>query len=478
MSKKPLAMMNSVPEGREEDLAGGGWQLNALAPLAAAIVGALHPGASAQAQVPPMSDEDELGIETVIVTATKRSINLQDVPQSITAFSNADIAKMDFKSMEDYMKAIPSASLVNSMPGRNSLSMRGISTGSNEYRTDSQVAVYLDEQPITSISQQPEVRMVDIARLEALPGPQGTLFGSSSQSGTLRIITNQPNFEGFSGQAEGALSATNGGAPSYEGNGVLNIPVVDDKLAIRLVGFYSHDGGYVDNVLGDTISGNPGAYESPLTNVAVAQNNQNTYDEWGGRVVALWQISDKWQSNISYIMQNSKADGTWETDPYLGDYNVTRFFDEFRDDKWWQASINFNGDLGFAEFVSTTSYFDRTSSYEWDNQVYNQWQTSYYGIYNGFLPYDFQYEFGTIFNFQTQKRFAQEFRLTSQSESKLQWMVGAFYDEVKDAWNYGSQIDALTQTTAWDAINNGWEYTYNGYTYHHYGACDYAAARL
>ena len=142
----------------------------------------------------------------------------------------------------------------------------------------------------------------------------------------------------------------------------------------------------------------------------------------------------------------------------------------------------FAGDLGFAEFVSTTSYFDRTSSYEWDNQVYNQWQTSYYGIYNGFLPYDFQYEFGTIFNFQTQKRFAQEFRLTSQSESKLQWMVGAFYDEVKDAWNYGAKIDALTQTTAWDAINNGWdvEYTYNGYTYtyHYNGACDYAAKAM
>jgi outer membrane receptor protein involved in Fe transport len=158
---------------------------------------------------------------------------------------------------------------------------------------------------------------------------------------------------------------------------------------------------------------------------------------------------------------------------------VTRFFDEFRDDKWWQTSLNFNGDLGFASFVSTTSYFDRTSSYEWDNQVYNQWQTSYYGIYNGFLPYDFEYEFGTNFNFQTQKRFAQELRLTSQSESKLQWMVGAFYDEVKDQWNYGAKIDALTQTTAWDAINNGWdvEYTYNGYTYtyHYNGACDYAA---
>ena len=480
MSKKPIAVTNSLPAGiRSEEVTGGGWQLNSLAPLAAAIVGALHPGASVQAQATPESDEDELGIETVLVTATKRSTNLQEVPQSITAFSTGDIQKMDFKSMEDYMKAIPSASLVNSMPGRNSLSMRGISTGSAEYRTDSQVAVYLDEQPITSISQQPEVRMVDIARLESLPGPQGTLFGSSSQSGTLRIITNQPDFAGFSGEGTAELATTNHGKPSYEGSGVLNIPVVDDTLAIRLVGFYSHDGGYVDNVLGETVSGKPGAYGSPLTNADVVKNNQNTYDEWGGRAVALWQISEDWTANLSYIMQDSKADGTWESDPYLGDYKVTRFHPEYRDDKWWQTSLNFNGDLGFAEFVSTTSYFDRTSSYEWDNQVYNQWQTSYYGVYNGFLPYDFEYEFGHIFNYQTQERFAQELRLTSQSESKLQWMVGAFYDEVQDQWSYGAKIDALTQTTAWDAINNGWdvEYTYNGYTYtyHYNGACDYAA---
>jgi TonB-dependent Receptor Plug Domain len=170
MSKKPLAVNLPLPAAiKGEDVSGGGWQLNSLAPLAAAIVGALHPGASVQAQATPESDEDELGIETVLVTATKRSTNLQEVPQSITAFSTGDIQKMDFKSMEDYMKAIPSASLVNSMPGRNSLSMRGISTGSAEYRVDSQVAVYLDEQPITSISQQPEVRMVDRYRPARVP---------------------------------------------------------------------------------------------------------------------------------------------------------------------------------------------------------------------------------------------------------------------------------------------------------------------
>lgn len=453
------------------------WQLHSLTPLATAVFGAIYPATSALAQ---SSEEAELeGIEQIIVTATKRETNLQKVPQSITAFSNADIEKMVFKNMEDYMKALPSASLVNSMPGRNSLSMRGITTGSSEYRTDSQVAVYLDEQPITSISQQPEVRMVDIERIESLPGPQGTLFGSSSQSGTLRIITNKPNHDGFSGQAEGMVATTDGGDESYDVSGHLNIPLVEDKLALRIVGFASHDGGYVDNVVGTNIAGIAGAYGSPLDNSAIAKDNQNEYDTSGGRIAVLWDISDRWTADLSHIIQYSEATGTWESDPFLGDYKVTRFFEEYRNDDWWQTSVTFKGDLGFAEFVSTTSYFERDSSYEFDNMLYNQWQTSYYGIYNGFAPYDFEYEFGSNLNVQWQERTAQELRLTSLSDSKLQWMVGAFYDDVYDAWEYDAHMANLVQTNAWDAVNNGWEvdYTYNGnpFTAYYDGACDYAA---
>lgn len=424
-----------------------------MLPIAGAVMAALHPAGAAMAQ-----GADSGGIEEIIVTATRRETSLQDVPQSITAFGEAAIEKMVFKNMEDYMKALPSASLVNSMPGRNSISMRGITTGSQEYRTDSQVAVYLDDQPISAISQQPEVRMVDIARIESLPGPQGTLFGSSSQSGTLRIITNKPNYDGFSGQVEGQVGSTDGGDESWDFNGHLNIPVIEDKLALRLVAFTARDGGYVDNVFGPTFAG-PGAYGSPGDNAAVAKDDQNVYDISGGRLAALWNISDNWTSDISFILQNSKATGTWESDPYLGDYKITRFFEEYRTDDWWQGSITFTGDLGFAQFISTTSYFDRDTTYEWDNHEYNQWQTSYYGPY--FAPYDFEYEFGTIFNFQVQERFAQEFRLTSTSDSRLQWMVGAFYDDVYDAWHYGAQIPTLMETNGWAAAN--------------YYACYYAA---
>jgi outer membrane receptor protein involved in Fe transport len=421
----------------------------AMTPLAAAVVAALYPGGPALAQA-----GGEQGLEEIVVTATRRESDLQDVPQSITAFSTEDIQRQAFQNMEDYMKALPSMNLINLMPGRNSVVMRGVSTGSAEYRTDSQVAVYLDEQPMTSISQQVDVRMVDIARIESLPGPQGTLFGSSSQSGTLRIITNKPDYAGFSGQVEGLVGTTKGGEESYDLSGHLNIPLVDDKLALRVVGFTSREGGYVDNVLGMDLAG-------LVDNADAVEEDWNDYDISGGRLQALWSISDDWELLASFIAQNSEATGTWHSDPALGDYKVVRFFDEYRKDDWYQTSMTLTGDLGFAEFSLTASDFNRDINYEWDNMYYEQWKTVVYGSY--YPLYDSDYTFGTIFNWQGQDRYSLEARLTSQGESRLQWMVGAFYEDVYDWWFYGALNPNLTSTTAWAAAQ------YYAYYANYYG---------
>ena len=162
-------------------------------PLAAAICAVLNPayiGSRATVSRPSK-------LEPVVVTATRREVNLQEVAQSVTALSTEDIAKQAFQSLDDVAGALPSVTLVNAIPGRNDIIMRGISTGTGEYYTDSQVAVYLDDQPMTSSSQQVDVRLIDIERIEVLPGPQGTLFGSSSQSGTIRYVTNKPDLCGL-----------------------------------------------------------------------------------------------------------------------------------------------------------------------------------------------------------------------------------------------------------------------------------------
>jgi outer membrane receptor protein involved in Fe transport len=438
-----------------------------LTPVSAAVLAALSPGGAAVAQD---ADEGALGIDEIIVTATKRAMPLQDVAQSIEAFSQQDIERMVLRNMEDYTRASPSATLTASRPGKNVLTMRGISTSSEEWRTESRVAIYLDEQPITSISNQPDVRMVDIERIEILPGPQGTLLGSSSMSGAMRIITNKPDVDGFSGDVNATVASTDGGDPSYDLNATLNIPLIDDKLAMRIVGYTGHEGGYIDNVLSPTLSGTPAAHSGRVDNSEFVKKNQNEFDYHGGRIAALWNINDKWHADIGTIYQTSRSDGTWRSDDSLGDYEVARFHDEWRDDEWWQVSATFTGDLGFAEFTSTTSYFERETAYEFDNMYYNQWQAAYYGItwgenvidywatyYPNYTPYyaywamryHWEYEWGHIYNESEQTRFAQEFRLTSTTDSKFQWMLGAFYDDVYDTWLYGSKIPGVTDTIGW-----------------------------
>jgi outer membrane receptor protein involved in Fe transport len=413
-------------------------------PLALAIAAILYPTSNAIAQSADSSDKDKgEGLQEIVVTATRRELNVQDVPQSITAFSTADIEKYAIQDLADVVSALPSVNLVNSMPGRNAIVMRGVSTGSTEYYTDSQVSVYLDDQPLTSISQQVDIRAVDIERIESLPGPQGTLFGSSSQTGTLRYISNKPDPKGFGAQFDIEGGATKGGDASYDISGHLNIPVTD-RIAVRAVGFYAREGGYVDNVLGNTL-------RQDSDNAAVVEKNWNKYDIWGGRIAARWDINPDWDTTLSLISQKSKAVGSWDSDPEIGDYKVVRFFDENRKDDWWQASLNVKGNLGFAELSVTGSYFDRNIYYEWDNALYEQWRSVYYAAYP---IYDTGYEIGKVFNDQKQNRATYEVRLTSLGDSRFQWMTGAFFERVYDWWHYGDREAGLMNTPAWTAAQS------------------------
>jgi iron complex outermembrane recepter protein len=405
--------------------------------LTAAVLATLYPSLTLGQQ----DQKDSGKLETIIVTATRRELNLQEVGQSITAFSTADIERQALQDVEDVIRALPSVSLVAYVPGRNSIFMRGISTGSAEYYTDSQISIYLDDQPLTSVSQQVDIWPIDIERIESLPGPQGTLFGSSSQAGTIRYITNKPDSDGYSSQLDLEVGTIKDGEETYDVSGHLNIPV-SDNLAVRVVGFYSLTGGWVDNVLGADLAGT-------TDNSDVVEDDWNEYETYGGRIAARWLINPKWESTLSLISQYGYTDGTWDSDPALGDYKTTHFFKEWRDDDWYQTSLNVKGDLGFAELSMTASYFDRNIDYVWDDMTYDQWRTQYYS----YPIYDTAYLIGQIYNWQEQKRETYEVRLTSKGESRLQWMVGAFYEDVNDWWDYGKQLPGLMTTPAWTAAN-------------------------
>ena len=448
-----------------------------MTPLAVAVVGVLNPASAVLAQ-----DTEDLGIEEIVVTATKRSISIQEVAQSITAFSTAEIARRGIQDMADVAINLPSISLSSNRAGRNELVYRGISTGGS-WRLDSQVAMYLDEMPMTMSTTQLDARMVDIERVESLPGPQGTLFGSSSQAGTLRVITNKPQFDAFSGEVSGEYKTTDGGEDGYDINGHLNIPI-SDSFAIRLVAYANKDGGYVDNVYSTAPHSScaagadcdydlpswgvpdPRGYLNSATpdNAGLEEDDFNDYEMTGGRLSALWNVNEKWSLLTTLMHQDSETTGVWYSDTALGDYKVARFSDEWRKDTWSTAMFTLDGDLGFAQITNSFGYADREQSYQFDNTHYEAYHTrlkgqywsAYYNYYYGYYAYNYYDKYDTAYNggvynsLQESTRITNELRLTSTTDSRFQWMMGGFYENFEDGWDDQGVIPNLESTKHWD----------------------------
>jgi iron complex outermembrane receptor protein len=174
-------------------------------------------------------------LEEVTVTARKREENLQMIPQSIQAISAQTIEQAGLRGMDDYVRFIPSLNIVQANPGTAKVVFRGIADAQSTFIAEPSAAVYLDEQSLV-VTGQPNPRLVDIERIEALSGPQGTLFGASAQSGVLRIITNKPDPTAFDAYIDGDIGTTKHGDMSYDVSGMVNIPL-SDTWALRLVGF-------------------------------------------------------------------------------------------------------------------------------------------------------------------------------------------------------------------------------------------------
>jgi len=434
------------PEGRKRPVPGG---VRSRSVLAAAITAALYaaPHADAQQATAPataQSSKNDLTLEEIVVTATLRKTSVQDVPQSISVIGTEQIEKSGFKEMGDYLKALPSVTLTQLEPGRNNIVFRGVATDAEDFYSDAQAGVYLDDQPITTNATQVSPYLVDIDRVEALPGPQGTLFGSSAETGVLRIITNKPDFKGVSGQYSLTGGTTKDGAPSYELDGHLNLPLVDDRLSTRIVAFYADNGGWIDNVLGPDLA-------HGLTNASAAKKDFNEEKLSGGRLAALWKVSDRTDVLFNLTTQNDVAYGDWLSDPALGDAKITRFIEQSRHDNWWQSAVTVTADLGFAEFKSASAYFQRHMTYEWDNMAYEEYRskTEPYYIYDTRLASNGSFTTSTVFNDQWQYRFSQELRLTSKGTSRLQWIGGLFFERVHDHWFYGTNNPQFPNTVGY-----------------------------
>jgi outer membrane receptor protein involved in Fe transport len=258
-------------------------------------------------QVPISHAQDAL--EEIVVTARKRSENLQDIPESILAISEEAIARAGLQTMDDYARQIPSLTYVARGPGANKIVFRGVTEAGTAFFTDSSAALYLDEQPLTQPVLTPEPRLIDIERIEALSGPQGTLYGGSAQSGTLRIVTNKADPSAFSANVSASVSTGSSSDASSDISGVVNFPLVQDKLALRLVGFTAKDGGFIDNVLGLSPGGT-------FDNAAFVKKNKGGEAKYnGGRASLRWDANDRWTATANIVFQDLESSGNTEHMP-------------------------------------------------------------------------------------------------------------------------------------------------------------------
>jgi iron complex outermembrane recepter protein len=360
------------------------------------------------------------GLGEVIVTATKRSERLQDVSESIAAFDSNAIAMRGVQQMEDIVKFIPGMALSQREPGGTTLVFRGVASSGIQFGAVSSSALYLDEQPITQSGRNPNPRFIDIERVEALRGPQGTLYGASSQSGTLRVITAKPDPSGFDAWTEAQLSSVSGGATGYDVSAMANIPLAQDRVALRLVGFATEDAGYIDNVLSLSQGGT-------FDNSNVAGKNVNTIDTVGGRAALRLDISDNVNATLSGIYQEITADGHSDVTPGRGDLHQVRFEPESLDDNWYQLGLTLNATTSVGDLVLSASYFNRHFHYDADATDYEfNFNQSGYVIYDfggdprGYARNDERTDITTV-----------EARLQSNHDdtSRWSWLGGVFYSK-------------------------------------------------
>jgi outer membrane receptor protein involved in Fe transport len=416
--------------------------------VSVALTGSYAPAALAQDAI--------ADLEAVIVTARKREETLLEIPQEIQTISQREMERANLSTLQDLQRFIPSLTSNARTPGLGAIYFRGVAEGTASFLADSSAAVYLDEQPLTQSQQQPEVRLVDIERIEALPGPQGTLYGSSSQSGTLRYITNKPDPSGYYADVRLDGHTVDHGDEGYELSGVLNLPV-GENTAIRLVGFSTRDAGFIDNVLGQSLGG---TYD----NSEFVEDDANAIEYLGGRAAVRWRAGENWTVDAGVVHQQMDA-GAFSDDHVLRagrEFATVLFLDEFRSDDWTQFALTLQGDLGWGELTSATSYFTRDIAELQDVTDYTFFLSDYFSNPTSCADdpawQNCAFAFGAdpvglgLRSKDQTDRVAQEFRLRGATE-KTTWLTGLFYEHMDNGFEFYRRIENYEDTQAFDFWN-------------------------
>ena len=355
--------------------------------------------------------EDARPIEEVVVTATKRAVPLQDVPVAVQAITESTMKDLGIVNFEDYLVQLPGVTAGGSGPGQNTIYIRGLASTTPNLTTAGvaglapNVAFYLDEQPLSQAGRNLDVYAADISRIEVLSGPQGTLYGASSQAGNVRLITNKADLSDSYGSVDLGTSFSPDGEASTNVEAVYNLPL-SDRLAVRGVAYFDRQGGFIDQVAGTRnvsesarfrsgsvvrangeVVGARAGYQAgaDLSDVtmldanALVEEDANDTTYSGARVSALYEINDTWRVSGSYMRQQIESEGVFFGDPDLDDYEIQRFSDDNIEDEFDNVNWTIEGRLSALDVLYTGAFTDRST-----DQVIDYTDYLFVGQY---LPY-------------------------------------------------------------------------------------------
>jgi len=400
-------------------------------------------------------------VEEIIVTAQKRAEDLQDVPVSIQAMGTEKLEALGVSDFNDFAKFLPSVSFTQYGPGATQVYMRGVASGGDGNHSGSlpSVGMYLDEQPVTTIQGSLDIHVYDVARVESLAGPQGTLYGASSQAGTIRIITNRPDTGGLYGGFDLEANTITGGDPGYVAEGFVNLPV-SENAAARLVGWYEREGGYIDNVLGSRTFTTSGA---TITNAGRVEDNYNDVETYGARLALKIDLNDNWTVTPALMGQDQRSNGIFGYDPNVGDLEVSHYFPESAHDRWYQAALTLEGKIGSFDLLYAGAYLKRDIDSQADYSDYSYFYDApgiEYGAYwtddlGDPLDNPSQYIIGKD-GFTKESH---ELRIASPSDQRFRFIAGLFAQVQTHQIEQRYMIDGLGIYAGQSIEVPGWEDT-------------------
>jgi len=401
--------------------------------------------------------DDTKKIETIEVTATKRSVNIQEVPVAVSALSGEQMKNLGISSFQDYIEFLPNVVFQGTGPGQNEIYIRGAATSQTGIAVSSvqalqpSVALYLDEVPVSMQGRNLDIYATDIERVEVLPGPQGTLFGASSQAGTVRIISKKPDHSGVAAGVDMSTSFTKGGDMSNSVEGYFNLPITDD-FAVRVVGYSDHQGGWIDNV--QNVAGEGGYIGSAIhldrvslgkladpkntpikspSNSDLVEDNFNDATYSGVRVGLSYLINDDWKIVIQHTAQTLETEGVFAVDPsYDDDESTSRFEPETNQDVFDLMTWTLEGRLNQLDVVYAGGYLDRQIDATVDYIGYTNggaFATYYACSYGGAPEEEKCFDPSGYYKEDTHSsRFTQELRFNTSVDNPWRVTAGIYYD--------------------------------------------------